>query len=96
MIVGVAIKNEIMMISLPKPARHCDCFLYLIEQFGRKKGTKIARNMHGKNQGFITDKGIYLDRFQAMRHVKRCKQKLLDCEHATHQWNHPLFSEDLW
>lgn len=96
MIVGVAIKNDNITISLPRPNRHCHCFQYMWTHFGEEAAKKLAIGMQGKNQGFVTDKGVYLDRLQAMRHAKRCGQKLVEHEDVKHQWNHPLFSEDLW
>ena len=97
MIVGVAIKNDTITIQLPKPNRHCDCFAYLKSNLGGDVANKLAIGMQGKNQGFITDKGVYLDRFQAMRHAKRCGQVLIKTDpDIKHKWSHPLFSEDLW
>ncbi len=96
MITGVAIRNESVIISLPRPARHCDCFMYCFEVLGIKApehsiGSKVA------HQGFVTDKGVYLDRFQAMRHAKRCGQELVKTDDdIKHKWHHPLFSEDVW
>lgn len=95
MIVGVAFKNENIIIMLPRPARHADLFCFMINNFGKKKAKELALTMQGKGQGFYTDKGKYLDRFQAMRHAKRCKQKLIECD-CPHKWNGPLFSEDVW
>ncbi len=95
MIVGVAIKNDFITIMLPRPARHVDCFKFMVDQFGEENAKRLASSMQGKNQGFYTDKGRYLNRFQAMRHAKRCGQELIegDCKH---KWNGPLFSEDVW
>jgi hypothetical protein len=96
MIVGVAIKiGDNIEIRLPKPNRHCDCFWYF-EKVTGKCASEIGRT-GGKNQGFYTDKGVYLDRVQASRHVFRCKQELTplkegDCRNR----NTGLFSEDLW
>lgn len=96
MIVGVAIRNAEVIISLPKPNRHCDCFRYAFEVLGIEC-PKLKIGAKREHQGFITDKGVYLDRLQAMRHAKRCGQKLIKTDdEIKHKWSHPLFSEDLW
>ena len=41
-------------------------------------------------QGFITDRGIFLDRSAALQHAKECNQPLAN-DHENE-----LFSEDLW
>jgi hypothetical protein len=91
MIVGVAIRNKEIMISLPKPARHSDCFKHC-QKIGIHR--KVAHKMNGENQGFITDKGRYLTRWQAYDHAKRCGQKLIDGPYPRRRF--PLCSEDLW
>lgn len=96
MIVGVAVKfGDHIEVRLPAPKRHCHCFLHFSEVTGLKsppQGLKTG----GENQGFYTDKGVYLNRFQAMRHAKRCGQKLIEHTDCRHRWSDPLFSEDLW
>lgn len=96
MIVGVAITNGVLTIALPRPARHADCFRYMVETFGKDAGLRIAGTMNGVGQGFVTDKGKYLNRFQAMKHAKKCGQPLLYCDGCKHRWSDPLHSEDLW
>lgn len=96
MIVGVAVKiGDYIEIRMPAPHRHCHCFWHFCEVTGMERipeGLKTG----GTNQGFYTDKGVFLDRFQAMRHVKRCRQKLIEHKDCRHRWSDPLFSEDLW
>ena len=95
MIVGVAIKiGDHIEIRMPKPNRHCHCFEYFYETTGIMAPT-IGKT-GGVNQGFYTDKGVYLDRLQAMRHIKRCGQELVEQDDLEHKWSHPLFSEDVW
>jgi hypothetical protein len=97
MIVGVAIKiGDHIEIRLPRPNRHCDCFKYFHETIGIM-APSLGLKTGGTNQGFYTDKGVYLDRMQAFRHVKRCKQELLPDHHEGKILNRgPLFSEDVW
>lgn len=97
MIVGVAIKiGDHIEIRLPRPNRHCDCFRHFQKATGIR-ATSLGLKTGGTNQGFYTDKGVYLDRVQAWRHVKRCGQELLpdQAEGAVLQRG-PLFSEDVW
>jgi hypothetical protein len=96
MIVGVAVKfGDYIEIRMPAPNRHCDCFSHFSEVTGLKAPPRDMKT-GGDNQGFYTDKGIYLNRFQSMRHAKRCRQKLIQNKDCKHRWSDPLFSEDLW
>lgn len=97
MIVGVAIKiGDSIEVRLPKPNRHCHCFWHFSKVTGLK-APSLGLSTGGANQGFYTSTGKYLDRFQAMKHAKRCGQKLLPHpDGVNHKWSHPLFSEDLW
>ena len=96
MIAGVAIKiGDHIEIRLPKPNRHYHCFQYFSEVTG--KGAPEIGKTGGTNQGFYTDKGVYLNRIQAARHVIRCTQKLTPVRQGDKRGrNIPLFSEDLW
>lgn len=88
MIIGVAIRNETILIKLPKPNRHSDCF-----EHAMALGIDINKTGIGckaKDQGFYTHTGKYLDREQAFRYAKRIKQPLLDDAHKA------LCSENLW
>jgi hypothetical protein len=89
MIIGVAIRNEIITVKLPKPSRHCDCFRYLLEN--GVDYSKMGIGVKAKDQGFYTHTGRYLDRIEAVRYVKRIKQKTIDGPAYG-----ALFSEDLW
>jgi len=89
MIVGVAIRSEVVTIMLPKPNRHHHCFEYLRDRLGVSvNDTAIGR--HALNQGFYTHTGRYLNREQALKYAKRLKQQLIGSP------KHCLFSEDLW
>jgi hypothetical protein len=90
MILGVAIKiGDHIEIRLPKPNRHCHCFSYFEELTG-KPATATGLRTGGENQGFYTDKGVYLNREQALKHAKRCGQII------NNDAKHYLFSEDVW
>ena len=82
MITGVAIKLENEIWSLPKPARHNHVIQLIIE--------KTILNRVAGIQGFITDKGEFLDRVQGAKYAIGCGQieKL--------KWAPNLYSEDLW
>lgn len=90
MIIGVAIKtpDDTILIRMPSPNRHHNCF-----EYAKKLGIKtkeIKLGMRGVDQGFYTHTGKYLNREQAYSYAKRIKQKMADdaCRY--------LFSEDLW
>lgn len=97
MIVGVAIKiGNHIEVRLPAPNRHCHCFQYFYETTGIM-APSLGLKTGGENQGFYTDKGIYLNRFQAFKHAKRCGQALIpDRDFPDSVKKPPLFSEDLW
>lgn len=92
MIEGVAVKFKCGAdIRLPRPNRHSDCF---------KQAQKLgitAEGCMGDNQGFYDHDGRYLNRKQAMSHVRRCGQKLLiDTQMGHENRSQYLFSEDVW
>jgi hypothetical protein len=88
MIVGVALRGENIIIMLPRPNRHCNCFWYAasigIDCVKVKLGTKAV------DQGFYTHTGKYLNREQAAKYVKRIKQETVEPVGAY------LFSETMW
>jgi hypothetical protein len=88
MIIGVAIRSDSLIVMLPKPNRHHNCFRYLhdigVNAAQQKIGVKAV------DQGFYTHTGKYLTREQALKYVKRIKQPLIDNPKKY------LFSEDLW
>ena len=83
MITGVAIGCKGLLITLPKPNRHSDCCVY-----AKSLGIDLSIL---KNQGFVTDKGKYLDRKKAAKHAKRVNQ-----ESMYGNFGDVLISEDLW
>lgn len=88
MIIGVAIRSETVLIKLPKPNRHSNCFEYA-EMIGINS-LKSNIGVKAKDQGFYTKTGKYLDRLQAYRYAKRIKQPLIDNPVNV------LCSENLW
>ncbi len=89
MIVGVAVKfGDHIEVRLPAPYRHCHCFWAFALTTGMENFDGLKTG--GDNQGFYTDKGIYLTRRQAFRHVMQIKQPFRS------KPNKYLFSEDMW
>lgn len=85
MIVGVAIKYDALgVVSLLKPNRHDDIIRLVDNTYGMP--TKFCDSV----QGFIDDKGLFLDRIQAGEHALECGQI------EKRKWGKRLFSEDLW
>lgn len=79
MITHVAIKYDGKVYSLPAPNRHHD----VIRMIGGISGPDV--------QGFLNDKGYFLNRVQAMIHAKHYGQLK-----QRHHKGDLLFSEDLW
>ncbi len=84
MITHVAIKCRGRVFSLPKPNRHCHVLWDIAETVG---WPQLGEDV----QGFLDDKGTFMDRKEARTHALACGQdfrafpKLLE-----------LYSEDLW
>jgi hypothetical protein len=90
MIVGVAVKfGDYIEVRMPAPNRHCHCFWHFMETTGLKALPDGMRTM-GDQQGFYTNKGVFLTRRQAFRHVMQIKQPTRSKPHKV------LFSEDMW
>lgn len=82
MITGVAIRCDNLLISLPKPNRHSDCYIY-----AKSLGVDISIL---KDQGFVTHTGKYLDRERSAKYLKRIKQNTL------YPIGNIVISEELW
>ena len=97
MIIGVAVKfGEHIEVRLPAPNRHCDCFALMHEVTG-KSVTELGLQVNGKNQGFYTHTGKYLDRFQTGKYCQRIKQPTnFDTPDLPPYDGKPVCSEDLW
>jgi hypothetical protein len=85
-ILGVAIKQNDLIICQPAPARHHDCIEYAIEVLGLKPPMSSLF----LNQGFYLENGQYLDRNEALVVAKEENQIIhnVGLEFLT--------SEDLW
>lgn len=89
-IIGVAVKFNKVMVCLPKPNRHCDCFRYAKEVLKLNRKTCVTGGAVS-SQGFYTEEGMFLDRFEAFKVAEESKQIILYDEKKG-----CLFSENLW
>lgn len=92
MIVSAAIRLSPMgpIISVPKPKRHSDIFALL-----QAMDIRLVRGSY--IQGFLTDEGKFLDRYEAMNHVLEVHQPIRYANGDTIcKKSDVLFSEDLW
>lgn len=95
MIVAAAIKINDLILTMPKPARHPD----ILRQIGRLYAPedRPPRSFEQEMQGFITDKGIFLNRRDAYLHAMQCGQGTPCRRRLPHDYDgDELFSEDLW
>lgn len=76
-----------MAFSAIAPARHADPTCFLADQ-----GVEGASDERMGVRGFLTDKGAFLTRLEALDHVLKVGQPMLH----TPQLTLGLFSEDLW
>ncbi|CDX54579.1 p063 [Mesorhizobium plurifarium] len=81
-IVAVAVRYEGLTVSLPAPARHHNVLHPLFDLTGKVLG--------GQDQGFLTSKGRFVNRFEAARIAVRAKQIVEP------RWPPDLYSEDVW
>lgn len=81
-----------LICTMAKPSRHADILHALNSQFmsGRK-----ASSIIDEVEGFLDDKGFFLDRAEAYKHAKRFGPPLVKREPGDYQ-GPELFSEDLW
>lgn len=89
MIVGVAMRlSNGKVHAIRRPARHC----HLFAEYNQRTGTRFkgwpSAQIRGGEQGFITDRGVFLSREDAAAHAFECGQ--IDHLKAG------LFSEDVW
>lgn len=90
MIIAAALRYDRVILSIPVPARHGDILHAIYHQFGD----------YDLEQGFLTDKGEFLDRKEAMKHAVLCGQgtprrDVMAREQIVYQ-GPELYSEDLW
>lgn len=74
---------------LYKGKRHHDCIRSAVEATGIKPVIG--------DQGFITDEGLYLNRYEAAQHAIACGQIVAGKAKIRHEFDGKcLYSEDLW
>ena len=84
MIAAAAIKYRGIIVSMPRPARHHTIISALFNLWSIRTGG------NGK-QGFITDKGEFVDRKEGLR-IARDNNQIIH----KHGNENELFSEDMW
>ena len=93
MIIASAIKIGDLVCFVPAPGRHKDVVSRLKSVF--EKDAQRSRLGHAQQvDGFLTDQGQFLSRFDAFIHAQQCGQLLFARPNATPQAG--LYSEDLW
>lgn len=85
-IVGVAFSDGKTVISMQRPARHCD----IIRAF--------PMVLHEWEQGFLLDTGDFANRREALRVARKAKQFKVDSRGAAPlpRSFKELYSEDIW
>ncbi len=83
MITHVAIIFRGKVYSLPRPNRHH----HVIQMIWDQTGLSVDND----TQGFLDDKGNFLNRKQAKLHATDCGQIINNTNHSV-----VLFSEDIW
>lgn len=99
MIVAAAIMINNAVISMAAPARHHDILRQIAGLYDPEE--RPHWTYENETQGFITDKGEFLDRKEAWEHVSNCGQgaalryaRLRNEPNTYNGMN--LYSEDLW
>lgn len=95
MIVAAAIRIKGVVWTLPRPARHG----HIIYAYVCVNGDDSFVNAETKrdDQGFINDKGNFMNRAEAAEHFLACGQPYSDrCDIKTLKKCKILFSEDVW
>lgn len=93
MIVAAAIRIGDAVISMAAPARHHD----ILRQINRLYDPEPRPfwTFEAETQGFLTERGVFLDRREAYTHALECGQPLVGRRPDGYQGDE-LFSEDLW
>lgn len=97
MITAAAIKFGNLVCHLPTPARHADVLRAVKQMFRGRSDAGYLREV----QGFMTDKGEFLNREQAYTHALECGQgtprrdSVIASGYAAYNGKE-LYSEDLW
>lgn len=84
-----------LVCFVPAPGRHHHVLHAMHGQFkGERDRTLVSHEC--EVQGFLTDKGEFLNRRQALEHAKACGQSLVRNKNSGSYQGPELFSEDLW
>jgi hypothetical protein len=83
-----------LILFVPAPGRHHNVLHSLHDNFKAPR-ERAHESYAGEVQGFLTDKGEFLDRRAAFQHVKECGQPMIRQMGVGYQGDE-LFSEDLW
>lgn len=95
MIIAAAIKIADIVCFIPRPARHH----HVLHSLSKSFKARTDRGYQKEVQGFVTDRGEFLDRLSAMKHVLGCGQALvgrITNPNPNAYMGPELFSEDLW
>jgi hypothetical protein len=84
-----------LILHVPAPGRHHNVLHSLFHQFADGKTDRKHESYAGEVQGFLTNRGEFLNRREAFAHVKACGQTMLRKMGEGYQGDE-LFSEDLW
>ena len=96
MIVAAAIRLNAVTLSMPAPARHHD-ILRQINGLYEPSHERPDWTYEVETQGFITDKGVFMDRREAFAHTNECGQGQPRRRPGPENYQgDELFSEDLW
>ncbi len=99
MIVAAAVRINRCVCSMAQPARHHDILRQIASLFDPAE--RPAHTYEAETQGFITDKGEFLNRADAFKHCLECGQGLprrtrVLQENPRAYNGEELYSEDLW
>lgn len=78
--------------SLPRPNRHNDLFRMFNNDYTQENHPELSSRIVGSEQGFIDEKGAFLNRKEAAIVAKKTNQIL----HGEYSEVEILYSEDLW
>jgi hypothetical protein len=83
-----------LFMYMPPPARHHNILHSLVGQIADEYIERTNESYVQQVEGFLTDKGEFLDRRQAFLHARKCGQRIT--RPADGYQGDELFSEDLW
>lgn len=92
MIIAAAIKFGDLVCFVPKPGRHHNVLHNLVYNYGT--GHRTAVSYEQEIQGFLTDKGEFLNRRDGLTYARE-RGQVIRPDVGGYQGDE-LFSEDLW